>query len=327
MTKPLIAAVIVTYNSAEEIGPCLDALATMAPQITPIVVDNASRDDTVRRVQERLGGQTNLRLIANEKNRGFAAAVNQGVTAFIETKDDAAYILLLNPDVNLLTSVDMLVDASSQWGLASGKLVDLTGCTQAGFTIRRFPTATSLIFELFGINRLWRSNPVNRRYRYLDRSLDEPGEVEQPAGAFLMFRRDIWTSLNGLDEGFYPVWFEDVDFCRRAVDAGFHIQYLPQVVASHAGGHSIARVPAGCRAVYWCVSLIRYASKHFHELSYRAVCAAVLFSSFPRAVAGMILEWSLAPLSAYSKIVRFAGLCLVTTRVSTRGRGMKKILS
>ena len=305
---------IVTRNSEEVIGPCLDALAKMAPQLTPVVVDNASTDDTLRRVRAHEGA----RVIANRENRGFAAAVNQGVDA-----TDADLILLLNPDVNLLTAVDTLTQASTKYGLAAGKLVDLNGRAQAGFTIRRFPTAASLVFELFGINRLWRSNPVNRRYRYLDKNLDEAGEVEQPAGAFLMFRRDVWRQLGGWDEAFHPIWFEDVDFCRRAVDVGFRIQYIPDAAASHVGGHSVTQVPASSRAGYWCASLIEYASKHFREPGYRAVCAAVVLSSVPRMVAGMILERSTAPIGTYSKIVRFAGLRLV----SARRPGVKKIRS
>ncbi len=157
------------------------------------------------------------KVIANHENRGFAAAVNQGVAA-----TDAEFVLILNPDVKLLTSVDALVEASERYGLAAGKLTDLNGRAQTGFTLRRFPTATALIFELFGINRLWPSNPVNRRLS-LSRSvdLDQPGSVEQPAGAFLMFRRDVWERLGGFDERFHPIWFEDVDFCRRAIDSGY----------------------------------------------------------------------------------------------------------
>lgn len=277
----------------------------MAPSVTPIVVDNGSADDTTSRVR--------CRTIANEKNRGFAAAVNQGVRAC-----GADHILLLNPDVNLLTGVDALLEASRRYGLAAGKLVDHDGAAQSGFSIRRFPTPGALIFELFGWNRLWPGNPVNRRYRYLDRSLDQPGPVEQPAGAFLMFRRDVWERLGGFDEKFSPIWFEDVDFCRRAVDAGLRIEYVPNVQGSHRGGHSIRQLGAGCRAWYWCVSLVRYAAKHFDALGYRAVCAAVLVSSFPRMVAGMIEQPGLEPILVYSRIVRFAGLCLV----SRRGRGV-----
>jgi len=280
---------------------CLESLAEMAPQMNPIVVDNASSDDTCRRVRTHL--------LANAENRGFAAAANQGVRA-----TDADFILLVNPDVTLLTKVDELVEASRQYGLAAGKLVDLQGVAQSGFSIRRFPTPAALIFELFGINRLWPSNPVNRKYRYLDRSMDLAGPVEQPAGAFLMFRRDVWDKLGGFDENFFPIWFEDVDFCRRATAAGFRIEYVPRVQASHRGAHSIAQLPPGCRAHYWCVSLLKYAAKHFKPVPYRTVCAAVMLSSVPRMVAGMIEQRSLAPILVYCKIVRFAGRCLVSSR-------------
>ncbi len=274
----------------------------MAPQIQPIVVDNASSDSTIRRTGS-------ARVIANETNRGFAAAVNQGFTA-----TDADPVLVLNPDVMLLSPVGALIEESARSGIASGKLVDETGRTQAGFTIRRFPTPAAMIFELLGINRLWPGNPVNRKYRYLDRSLDEPGPVDQPAGAFLMIRRDVWEKLGGFDERFHPIWFEDVDFCRRAVDAGFSIEYVPQVVARHTGAHSIRTLPGGCRAWYWCVSLLTYAAKHFRGAGYRAVSAAVLFTSIPRMFAGIIRERSISFVASYCKIAWFAGRCLVSFR-------------
>ena len=69
---------------------CLDALTLHAPMIFPIVVDNASSDDTLSIV----GKRSNLRLIANPENRGFAAAVNQAVR---EIRADI--YLLLNPEI------------------------------------------------------------------------------------------------------------------------------------------------------------------------------------------------------------------------------------
>ena len=301
-----VAVVIVTFNSEKVVGACLDSLAEMP--VTTIVVDNASTDGTVERVRAR----STVRLIANAENRGFAGAVNEGIRA---TEDE--FILLLNPDTRVLTPIEPLVNASRRAGLSAGRLVDSSRKTQSGFTIRRFPTPASLSFELFGINRLWPANPVNRKYRYLDRDLDLSGDVEQPAGAFLMTRRDVWERLSGFDEGFHPIWFEDVDYCRRAYEAGYRIEYVPSVSAVHAGGHSIAQIPSGCRALYWCVSLLRYAAKHFSSFGYRAVCGAVLFSSVPRMFAGMIQERSLIPIRVCSKIVRIAGLCLVS--VGRRG--------
>ena len=283
----------------------------MAPSVIPVVVDNASQDGSADRTR---GDVTK---IANRENLGFAAAVNQGVRA-----TEAEFVLLLNPDARVLTAVDDLVAASGQYGLAAGQLVDETGKAQTGFTIRRFPTALSLGLELFGINRLWRSNKVNRRYRYLDRDLEQAGEVEQPAGAFLMFRRDVWEALGGFDESFYPVWFEDVDFCRRAVDAGYRIEYVPTVKAAHVGAHSVSRIPEGCRAVYWCASLLKYAAKHFRSLGYRGICMAVVLTSLPRAVAGMIRTRSFTPIKACIRIVGSAGWRLVSAQRS--GAGLRR---
>lgn len=285
------------------IAQCLDALAKMAPQVIRVVVDNSSQDETIARAKQSSG----TIVIANQENRGFAAAVNQGVRA-----TDTRFVLLLNPDVRLLSGIEALVDASEQYGLAAGRLVDAQGRTQQGFTIRRFPTPLALILELAGINRVWRNNPVNRRYRYLDRDLDQPGPVEQPAGAFLMTRRDVWEELGGLDEAFHPIWFEDVDYARRATAAGHRIEYVPAVVAEHEGAQSIRQVSQGCRAEWWCANLIEYAGRHFGALGYRAVCAAVVLTSFPRMVVGMIHERSLTPIQTYCKIVRFAGARLVS---------------
>jgi GT2 family glycosyltransferase len=304
----VVAAVIVTFNSASVIDACLEAVSKMAPSSTVVVVDNASTDSTVEQVRARMPAHPGLRLIANPGNRGFAAAVNQGVRA----AGDVGFVWLLNPDTSVQTPLDDLIKASRQYGLAAGKLVDASGRAQAGFTVRRLPTPASLILELFGINRLWPSNPVNRQYRELDRDLDQPGPVEQPAGAFLMVRRDVWEKLGGLDERFHPVWFEDVDFCRRALAAGYRIEYVPAVAAIHEGGHSVGRIPPGCRAVYWCVSLLKYSDKHFRPIAFRGICMAVVLSSVPRMVAGMIAERSISPLITYLRIMRFAGACLLS---------------
>ena len=301
-----VAAVIVTYNSGDVIDSCLEALFKMSPGMTVIVVDNASSDNTVIQV----GARSGVRLLANAENRGFAAAVNQGAREAGESE----FILLLNPDVELVTAVDPLMKSARLHGLAAGRLVDQTGLTQSGFTLRRFPTPATLVCELFGINRLWPSNPVNRRYRCLDRDYDQPALVEQPAGAFLMFRRDVWKKLGGFDEQFYPVWFEDVDFCRRAVDAGYRIAYVPSVTARHEGGHSVGNIPKGLRATYWCVSLLTYAAKHFPTGGFRGICAAVALSSIPRMMVGIIASRTLSSGRFYLKIMRFAGHCLVNPK-------------
>lgn len=286
-------AVIVTYNSAAVIGECLDALGNLPA----VVVDNASADDTLARA----AGRPNVMLVANPENRGFAAAVNQGIAAL-----DCELILILNPDARLLGGLEPLAEACRHWGIAAGRLVDAGGRTQKGFTIRRFPTPLTLWAEVLGINRLWPSNPVNRRYRYLDRDLQQAGEVEQPAGAFLMVRKDVWKQAGGFDEAFHPVWFEDVDFCLRARRLGYTARFHPGATAQHAGGNSVRQLDGSRRAIYWYASLLMYAFKHFRPGRARGVALAVLIGAAPRAVAGVVLERKSKPLEVYWKVARIA---------------------
>jgi N-acetylglucosaminyl-diphospho-decaprenol L-rhamnosyltransferase len=282
--------VIVTYNSAEVIAACLEALTKMAPGVAVIVVDNASSDGTV----EIARGFRNVEVIANDRNAGFAAAVNQG---FQRSAGEA--VLVMNPDVRVTTPLDDLITACGKHGIAAGVLDD------PGWPVRRLPTPMALAFEVLGLNRVWPSNPVNRRYRCLDLDLSRGGAVEQPAGAFLMIRGDVWRSLQGFDEGFYPVWFEDVDFSKRAAMAGYRTELVPAVRATHTGGHSVKRIPERCRTRFWYGSLIRYAAKHFGTWGYLGVCLAAIIGCVPRAAAGVIVERSWAPVATYASIVFF----------------------
>ncbi|HTQ54684.1 MAG TPA: glycosyltransferase family 2 protein [Bryobacteraceae bacterium] len=293
--------VIVTHESESEIGPCLDRARATGAEI--VVVDNASRDRTCQEATGR-----GVRLIANPENRGFAAAVNQGIRAL-----DAPFVLLLNPDAVLQTGLEALVECCRKPGFAGacGKLVDADGRPQVGFAVRRLPTAAALCFEVLGINRLWPRNPVNWHYRCLDSLLSTPREVEQPAGAFLMIRRDVWEELRGFDEAFWPLWFEDVDFCWRAREKGYRLYYTPDAVAKHTGGHSLKKISLENRQLYWYRSLLGFAARHYRSSTYRIICLAVFLGAVPRMVVGMVALRSLTPVVVYGKVMALAGKMLI----------------
>jgi N-acetylglucosaminyl-diphospho-decaprenol L-rhamnosyltransferase len=294
---PEAGIVVVTYNSGAEIGPCLDA--ALATGCSIVVVDNASSDNTLEEVRRRPIG-----LLANPENRGFAAAVNQGVRAL-----STPLILLLNPDAVLLRGLDHLVAACAlpHAAGASGMLVSADGVPQTGFMFRRLPTVGALVCEILLINRLWPANPVNWHYRCFDLDHSAAQTVEQPAGAFLMIRRDVWAALGGFDEDFHPLWFEDVDYCKRAQDRGYGFYYEPAAVAKHTGGHSIPKIPLEKRQFYWYRSLLGYIARHSRVGESRAVALAVMVGSLLRMVGGVILERSLDPIRVYAKVIRLAG--------------------
>jgi N-acetylglucosaminyl-diphospho-decaprenol L-rhamnosyltransferase len=296
-----IGVVIVTYNSELEIGGCLDALESSGVPV--VVVDNSSTDGTVAVVKAR-----SAELVVNSENRGFAAAVNQGFAVL-----NCEFVLILNPDSILQSGLETLRDACALpgAGAAGGRLMGADGCPQVGFMVRRFPTVAAFALESLLLNRIWPTNPVNRKYRALDLDYTRRLEVEQPAGAFLMVRHAVWEELGGFDEGFFPLWFEDVDFCLRAAERGYRVYYEPLAVAKHTGAHSISHLTVEMRQFYWYRSLLRYCAKHFRPGALRVVCLAIVTGSFLRLPVELASRRSLKPLAVCGKVVRLAGRCLV----------------
>jgi N-acetylglucosaminyl-diphospho-decaprenol L-rhamnosyltransferase len=298
---PPIGIVIVTYNSEAVIGSCLDAALRSGAAI--VVVDNASSDNTRAEVVSR-----DVRLLTNDRNLGFAKAVNQGFALL-----NCPYILLLNPDAVLGGSLEPLREACDLPGAAGagGLLLDAKGRPQTGFMVRQLPTLAVFAMESLLLNRLWPGNPINAAYRCLRLDYGVQQRVEQPAGAFLLIRRSVWEELAGFDEWFWPLWFEDVDFCRRALDRGYCFYYVPSAVGIHTGAHSIPTLTVEMRRIYWYRSLLGYAAKHFRPWGVRAVCLAVISGSFLRAALESALGRSLRPFATYSKVVRLASRFLI----------------
>ena len=296
-----IGIIIVTYNSESEIGSCVDAALQTGADV--VVVDNGSSDRSAAEARRR-----GARVLVNPTNRGFATAVNQGFASM-----DCSYVLLLNPDAILLSPVDALREACDLPASAGagGLLVGEDGCPQLGFMARALPTPAALILESLVLNRLWPKNPVNYRYRNLGLDVRSRTAVEQPAGAFFMVRRAVWQELGGFDEGFYPIWFEDVDFCRRLLNRGYHLYFEPAAVAKHTGGHSIPQLTVETRRYYWYRGLLRYSAKHFRSPACRAVCLAVVLGSLMRGCIESLAQGSLGPLAASRKVVRLALRCSV----------------
>jgi GT2 family glycosyltransferase len=118
-----------------------------------------------------------------------------------------------------------------------------------------------------------------------------------------------------------------VDFCKRATESGYRIEYVPTVTGRHRGGHSLNTVPWECREQYWYGSLLEYGSKHFRRWEYRAVCAAVVLGSAFRSVLRAFQQRSLKPVAVFAKVSRSAGFGLLSGRseASPRASGAPEL--
>jgi GT2 family glycosyltransferase len=277
----MISVLIITYNSESCIGPCLRSLREHAAQAEIVVVDNGSTDGTVAAVRRF----PQVRLIASPTNLGFAGGVNRAARA---CAGDA--LLLLNPDAVLRTPLAPLEEALQRADViaVAPRLVDAGGEFQRGFAVRRLPTRAALLFEILLLNRLFPNNPVNRRYRCLGFDPWQVTEVEQPAGACLLLRRSGFEACGGMDERFFPLWFEDVDLCRRLRQRGGKILCEPRVLVEHRGGHSLDSVTFSEKQVYWYRNLLYYVEKSFGRGSGMVFRGAVLAGIGLRVVAELI---------------------------------------
>lgn len=274
----MVSVIVVTYNSREHITSCLKSLHGSGAEI--VVVDNASSDGTADQVKTQF---PEVKLISAPSNIGFAAACNLGAR-----ESTGSSFLFLNPDIVCTGSISDLEAAllnSKENVAVAPRLVDSYGHTQAGFNIRRLPTSTALLFEILLLNRLFPNNAVNRRYRCLDMNYDESAEVEQPAAAALLVSRRRFHVCCGFDESFYPLWFEDVDLCKRLRSDGGKILYWPKVTFRHVGGHSIDSISFREKQVYWYRNMLYYVRKHFSWAEGIMIRFAIVFGMALRILA------------------------------------------
>ena len=235
-SAPGLSVLVVTYNSAATMGRVLQSLPWAdLPGLRAVVVDNASTDDT----RDQLAAFTppnggTLLPIFNDRNRFFAAAVNQGLAR--AQGDD---VLLVGHDCFLEPgAVRTLRDWMARHpdvGVVAPRLVDEAGRLHP--SCRNLPTWRDLFLETCGLPRLapGRFTPP---WKQVDLETDIPIDVEQPEASCLLIRREALDRVGPMDTRF-PLFFNDVDWCRRFMEAGWRIVYLPAARAVHLKGASI----------------------------------------------------------------------------------------
>jgi N-acetylglucosaminyl-diphospho-decaprenol L-rhamnosyltransferase len=274
-----VSILIVNWNARDPLARCLRSLDT---RFQVVVVDNASSDGSAEMVARDF---PRVALLRQAKNHGFAGGVN--LARRVATSER---LLLLNPDIEASgDAIDALaeaLDADPQVGAVSGRLVNPDGTPQRGFNVRRFPTLGSIAADLLLIDHLWPNNPATARYLALELSDAEPVDVDQPAAACLMVRASVFDALGGLDEQFFPAWFEDVDFCRRVHAAGFRIRYEPRASFIHHGGVAMRALGLGRFSRIWYGNLARYVRKQHGTMAWLLVK--------PLIAVGMLLRVAIA---------------------------------
>ncbi len=275
-----VSIIIVSWNGKELLRRCLLSVAqyTKGVSFEVFVVDNASSDGSAAMVASEFPHVT---LVANSRNTGFAAACNEGIR-----RAQGEFILLLNPDTELredaISALVAAMRARPYVGIAGPRMMNPDGTLQP--SVRRFPTLASqvpLMLKAHHVPRVRRS-AVFARYFMDDMDYGTAQRVEQIMGAAFLIRGSVIRDVGMLDERYF-IWFEEVDYCKRAADKGIQTWYLPEVSVVHHGGASFAKEFGVKKQRYYNTSLRTYTRIHHGDLA-----AAIIAFVHP---VSMLLAW------------------------------------
>lgn len=249
-----LAVVVVNYNAGDFLTRCVASVFDGAGGLSldVLVIDNASRDRSVRRAVEE---HPRMRLIENPDNRGLSAAWNQGAAA-----TDAPWILFLNPDAEIwagdLEAFVKVGEAHPDVALLGPMVRNADGSIyESG---RTFPSVGQAVGHAF-LGPLAPGNRFTRTYTNAGWDRRSEREVDWVSGACMLIRRSAFEQAGGFDEGFW-LYGEELDLTTRLRDAGWNVLYTPELEIIHEGGVSTGR--SRRTYVMHSASIYRYYRKH-----------------------------------------------------------------
>ncbi|MFO0938531.1 MAG: glycosyltransferase family 2 protein [Gemmataceae bacterium] len=247
-THLTISVVIVNFNQWKNTARLVRQLRRSATMKTRsgriVIVDNGSKHHPIEGRLRKLRG---VDIVPNEENLGFATAVNRGVSTC-----ETDWTLFLNPDVtvpdefldDVLNSAEKLLRSQPNAGIVGFKLQNRDGSTQP--SCGPLPTLANTITGVFAPRWKRKCKPLPDVY----------AAVPWATGGCLLVRRDCFRALGGFDQRFF-LYYEDVDLCKRALEAGYGVWYSPDVAAIHHWPLHSRPVPAPLRLI------TRHALLHF----------------------------------------------------------------
>lgn len=234
MSDPDVSILLISWNTKGLTEACLASLPSAADgrfSFETIVVDNGSEDGS----REMLQGRDEVVLIANERNVGYAEAVNQAYA-----RSNAGLVLLLNSDIEFLPgSLAVLVRFLEEHPDAAGvgpQYLNPDGTPQQHHF--RLPTLGMLLGSNSApLRRLPGVARSMRRYQMLDVDFSRPVRVEQPSASCLLLRREALPADHLMDEQF-PIFFNDVELAYRLARQGSGLWVVPDSAVYHVHGAS-----------------------------------------------------------------------------------------
>jgi N-acetylglucosaminyl-diphospho-decaprenol L-rhamnosyltransferase len=265
---PKTYIVIVNYRTPDMV---VDSLASLEAQLDALghgkvlVVDNHSGDGSDRRIADAIrerGWSDWAELLPQPRNGGFSAGNNAGIRRALALDPALDYILLLNPDTiarpDALRQLVLFMEQRPRAGIAGCRIENADGSVET--SAHRMLSPRGELLESARLNllsRLFGADPASQA------PASQAHPCDWVSGAGLMMRRGVLDDIGEMDEGFF-LYFEEVDYCHRAKQAGWDVWYAPAGAIVHLEGASTGiKVAARRRPAYWFASRRRFYVKTY----------------------------------------------------------------
>ncbi|SDB26233.1 hypothetical protein SAMN03097699_0369 [Flavobacteriaceae bacterium MAR_2010_188] len=222
-----IAIVILNYNGIELLKQFLPSVVANSKEASLYIIDNGSTDSSLQYLAENF---SNINLINNEKNLGYAGGYNHGLR---EIKEDL--ICLLNSDVevtaNWLESIKASFEENPDLGIAQPKILDYKNKNRfeyagasGGFIDKYgFPFCRGRVFDWVEVDNCQYNDSI---------------EILWASGACFFIRNSLFKDLGGFDASFFA-HMEEIDLCWRAFNQNHKCRVVPQSTVYHLGGGTL----------------------------------------------------------------------------------------
>ena len=251
-----LSIIIISWKVKDKLEKNLSTLFKLETnfKFEVLVVDNNSSDGSVEMIKNNF---SEVRLISNPDNKGFAAANNQAIKLA-----SGRFILLLNPDMQVqadtLEKIIIWAEKNPLATVIGCKLVDEKG--KIVKQVRRFPKFFDQLMIALKVPHLFPS--VISKYLVSDFNYEASSKVDSIRGAFFLINVSNWQKISGqakplLDERYF-IWFEEVDFCRQVTKLGGEVWYTPVAECLDYVGASFSQVPRGQAQKYFSDSMLKY---------------------------------------------------------------------
>jgi GT2 family glycosyltransferase len=276
-----VSIIIVSYNTADITCESLQSLEDFLPDnytFETIVVDNASKDNSVEKIKKEF---PKVHLIENKENSGFSRANNIGVKV-----SKGRFVLFFNSDAILrkgtMEYLLKFMDGNEKAGACTSYVEIPTGEVDDA-AHRGFPTPWRAICHFSGLAKLFPHSMFFNGYHLAWKDLKtKTHEIDALAGAFMLVRREAGEEVGWWDEDYF-FYGEDIDFCYCLKEKGWKIYFIPEVSVLHYKGmssgikeHSKAKSKASKETKIWVTNHRFDAMKTFYKKHYQKKYPAIL---------------------------------------------------